>query len=45
MTYRCWSSASAAGAYLGEDYHRAGGLPAVLNELRKAKRLHADAMP
>ena len=33
-----------AGQYLGEDYHRAGGLPAVLNELRKAKRLHADAM-
>ena len=33
-----------AGSYLGEDYHRAGGLPAVLNELRKAKRLHADAM-
>jgi dihydroxy-acid dehydratase len=33
-----------AGHYLGEDYHRAGGLPAVLNELRKAKRLHADAM-
>ncbi len=33
-----------AGHYLGEDYHRAGGLPAVLNELRKAKRLHANAM-
>ncbi|MEA2936949.1 MAG: xylonate dehydratase, partial [Alphaproteobacteria bacterium] len=32
-----------AGKYLGEDYHRAGGLPAVLNELLKAKRLHADA--
>ena len=33
-----------AGAYLGEDYHRAGGLPAVMNELMKAKRIHADAM-
>jgi dihydroxy-acid dehydratase len=32
-----------AGDYLGEDYHRAGGLPAVLNELRKAKRLHTEA--
>ena len=28
-----------AGQYLGEDYHRAGGLPAVLNELRKAEAL------
>lgn len=24
-----------AGAYLGEDYHRAGGVPAVINELMK----------
>jgi dihydroxy-acid dehydratase len=32
-----------AGKYLGEEYHRAGGLPAVLNELLKAKRIHADA--
>ena len=32
-----------AGKYLGEEYHRAGGLPAVLNELLKAGRLHADA--
>src|SRR4029434_8622190 len=32
-----------AGQYLGEEYYRAGGLPAVLNELLKAKRLHADA--
>ena len=31
-----------AGKYLGEEYHRAGGLPAVLNELLKAGRLHAD---
>lgn len=33
-----------AGKYLGEDYHRAGGLPAVLNELIRAKRIHADAL-
>src|ERR1700757_4895656 len=33
-----------AGKYLGEDYHRAGGLPAVLNELLKANRIHADAL-
>jgi dihydroxy-acid dehydratase len=32
-----------AGKYLGEEYYRAGGLPAVMNELLKAKRLHADA--
>src|SRR5712671_4893324 len=32
-----------AGKYLGEEYHRAGGLPAVMNELLKAKRIHADA--
>jgi dihydroxy-acid dehydratase len=33
-----------AGEYLGEEYFRAGGLPAVMNELLKAKRLHGDAM-
>src|SRR5215213_426115 len=33
-----------AGFYLGEEYFRAGGLPAVMNELLKAKRLHGDAM-
>src|SRR5437773_1797643 len=33
-----------AGKYLGEEYHRAGGLPAVMNELLKAKRIHADAL-
>src|SRR6185369_183140 len=32
-----------AGEYLGEEYYRAGGLPAVMNELMKAKRIHADA--
>ncbi|PWB64738.1 MAG: dihydroxy-acid dehydratase [Bradyrhizobiaceae bacterium] len=33
-----------AGFYLGEEYYRAGGLPAVMNELRKAGRIHADAL-
>jgi dihydroxy-acid dehydratase len=33
-----------AGKYLGEEYYRAGGLPAVMNELRKAGRLHNDAL-
>ncbi len=33
-----------AGFYLGEEYYRAGGLPAVMNELLKAKRIHADAI-
>jgi dihydroxy-acid dehydratase len=31
-----------AGKYLGEEYHRAGGLPAVMHELIKAKRIHTD---
>ncbi len=33
-----------AGFYLAEEYYRAGGLPAVMNELLKAKRIHADAI-
>jgi dihydroxy-acid dehydratase len=33
-----------AGHYLGEDYYRAGGLPAVMKELKKAERIHADAI-
>jgi len=33
-----------AGEYLGEDYYRAGGLPAVMHELLQAKRLHGDAL-
>jgi dihydroxy-acid dehydratase len=31
------------GDYLGEDYFRAGGLPAVMHELLQAGRLHGDA--
>ncbi len=34
-----------AGEYLGEDYHHAGGLPAVVNQLlEKGKLPHPDAM-
>ncbi|MEO0944596.1 MAG: IlvD/Edd family dehydratase [Pseudomonadota bacterium] len=34
-----------AGEYLGEDYHRAGGVPAVINELIKNDLLpHPDAL-
>src|SRR5664279_3851639 len=32
-----------AGKYLGEEYYRAGGLPAVMHELLKAGRIHGDA--
>ena len=31
-----------AGEYLGEGFHRAGGVPAVLHELQAAGRLHGD---
>ncbi|MCB1332631.1 MAG: dihydroxy-acid dehydratase, partial [Roseivivax sp.] len=33
-----------AGEYLGESFFRAGGVPAVMGELRKAGRLHDGAM-
>jgi dihydroxy-acid dehydratase len=33
-----------AGEYLGEEFHRAGGVPAVIKELIKAGRFHADAL-
>src|SRR5579859_6498203 len=33
-----------AGFYLGEEFHRAGGVPAVVRELMKAKRIHEDAI-
>ena len=32
-----------AGRFLGEAFHRAGGVPAVMLELHKAGRLHGDA--
>jgi len=31
-----------AGEYLGEEFHRAGGVPAVVKELIKAGRYHTD---
>ncbi len=33
-----------AGKYLGEEFHRAGGVPAVVNELMKQKLIHTDAL-
>ena len=33
-----------AGDYLGEDYYRAGGLPAVMHELLEAGRIHGEAL-
>ena len=33
-----------AGEYLGESFFRAGGVPAVMGELRKAGRIHDGAM-
>ncbi|HEY1982131.1 MAG TPA: dihydroxy-acid dehydratase, partial [Xanthobacteraceae bacterium] len=33
-----------AGKYLGEEFHRAGGVPAVVHELMKKKLVHEDAI-
>ena len=33
-----------AGKYLGESFHRAGGIPGVIRELLRAGRLHGEAM-
>jgi dihydroxy-acid dehydratase len=33
-----------AGEFLGEEFYRAGGVPAVMHELLKAGKLHADAL-
>ena len=33
-----------AGFYLGEEFHRAGGIPAVVGELMRHKRIHEDAI-
>ena len=33
-----------AGEYLGEDYHRAGGVPAVMKELLDAGKAHGGAL-
>lgn len=33
-----------AGEFLGEDFHRAGGVPAILGELIRAGRIHTQAL-
>jgi dihydroxy-acid dehydratase len=33
-----------AGKYLGEEYHRAGGVPSVINELMKKKLIRENAL-
>ena len=33
-----------AGEYLAEDFHRAGGVPAVISELLKHKKLHENCL-
>ncbi|WP_050030372.1 IlvD/Edd family dehydratase [Verrucomicrobium sp. BvORR034] len=33
-----------AGSYLGEAFHRAGGVPAVIGELLRAGRIHGEAL-
>jgi dihydroxy-acid dehydratase len=33
-----------AGKYLGEEFHRAGGVPAVVHELMKRKLIHTKAL-
>ena len=33
-----------AGKYLGEEFHRAGGVPAVVNELMKKQMIHEKAL-
>jgi dihydroxy-acid dehydratase len=33
-----------AGKYLGEEFHRAGGVPAVVHELMKRKLVHEEAL-
>lgn len=33
-----------SGQFLSEDFYRAGGIPAIMYELMKAGRLHADAL-
>ncbi|HVW84241.1 MAG TPA: IlvD/Edd family dehydratase [Bryobacteraceae bacterium] len=33
-----------AGEYLGEGFHRAGGVPAIMSELLRAGKIHRDAI-
>lgn len=53
LTYQDWAhgydipllvNMQPAGKYLGERFHRAGGVPAVLYELLKAGKLHGEAL-
>src|SRR5580658_3306655 len=37
-------SVAPAGTFLGEGYHRAGGVPAVIGELMQAGKIHEDAL-
>ena len=43
-TSRSSSTCSRPGDYLGEEYFRAGGLPAVIAELIEAGKIHEDAL-
>jgi len=38
------SNVAPAGEFLGEDFYRAGGVPAVMHELLAARRLHGDVL-
>ena len=42
--FRCCAIVQPAGRFLGEKFHRAGGVPAVMKELLNAGKLHGDAM-
>ncbi len=33
-----------SGRFLGEEFHRAGGVPAIIGELMRAGKIHCDAM-
>src|SRR6266849_4044599 len=39
-----WEDLMPAGKYLGEAFHRAGGVPTVMRELLAKKKIHGDVM-
>ena len=39
-----FSECQPAGSYLGESFHRAGGVPAVMRELLAAGKLHGNCL-
>ena len=43
-TCRCCVNMQPAGKYLGERFHRAGGVPAVMWELLEAGKLDGDCL-